>query len=90
MWSVCGYGKMLAMDGEWPTYDEVKCVDETIEIVVQVCGKIKAKLMVDAEISAEDAISMAKSEKTVEQLLGGKQIIKEIYVPKKLVNIVAK
>jgi leucyl-tRNA synthetase len=90
MWSVCGFGKMIALDGEWPTYDEAKCVDETIEIVVQICGKIKAKLMVAADADNDTVIAAAKSDDKVAAELEGKQIIKEICVPGKLVNIVAK
>ncbi len=90
MWEVCGYGKMMAQDGEWPTYDEAKCIDETIEIVVQINGKIRAKLNVPAEIEQADAIALAKADEKVAAELDGKNIIKEIYVKGKLVNIVAK
>ena len=79
---------MMALDGNWPTYDEAKCVDSEIEIVVQICGKIKAKLMVSATASKEEMLESAK--KAVENELDGKQIVKEIVVPGKLVNIVAK
>ncbi len=89
LWELAGFEGVLNKTC-WPKYDEAKCKDSKIEIVVQICGKIKAKLMVDAEISAEDAISLAKTDEKVKNELEGKQIIKEIYVPKKLVNIVAK
>ena len=90
MWETCGYGKMIAADGEWPTYDEAKCIDETIEIVVQINGKIRAKLNVPADIEQADAVSLAKADEKVAAELDGKNIIKEIYVKGKLVNIVAK
>ena len=90
MWEACGFGKMLAADGEWPTYDEAKCIDETIEIVVQINGKIRAKLNVAADIEQADAIAAAKADEKVAAELDGKNIIKEIYVKGKLVNIVAK
>ncbi|MBR5203418.1 MAG: leucine--tRNA ligase [Clostridia bacterium] len=90
MWEVCGYGKMMAADGEWPTYEEAKCIDETIEIVVQINGKIRAKLNVAADIEQADAIAAAKADEKVAAELDGKNIIKEIYVKGKLVNIVAK
>ncbi|MBQ3523716.1 MAG: leucine--tRNA ligase [Clostridia bacterium] len=90
MWETCGFGKMIAADGEWPTYDEAKCVDETIEIVVQINGKIRAKLNVPADIEQGDAIALAKADEKVAAELQGKNIIKEIYVKGKLVNIVAK
>ena len=90
LWEVCGFGKMMAEDGVWPTYDEAKCVDETIEIVVQINGKIRAKLNVAADIEQADAIEAAKADEKVAAELDGKNIIKEIYVKGKLVNIVAK
>ncbi len=90
MWEVCGFGKMMAADGQWPTYDEAKCIDETIEIVVQINGKIRAKLNVAADIEQADAIAAAKADEKVAAELNGKNIIKEIYVKGKLVNIVAK
>lgn len=90
MWSTLGYGEMLAKDAKWPTFDAAKCVDATVEIVVQICGKIRAKLNVPAEISAEDAIALAKEEERVAAEIAGKTIVKELYVKGKLVNIVAK
>lgn len=90
MWEKCGYGTMLAQDGEWPAYDEAKCVDDTIEIVVQINGKIRAKLNVAADIEQAEAVALAKTDEKVAAELNGKNIIKEIYVKGKLVNIVAK
>ena len=90
MWSTLGFGKMLASDGQWPTFDEAKCVDDSVEIVVQINGKIRAKLVVPVEISNDDAIALAKSDEKIAEELSGKNIIKEIYVKGKLVNIVAK
>ena len=46
MWETLGFGEMLAKDGVWPTFDAAKCVDASVEIVVQICGKIRAKLQV--------------------------------------------
>ena len=90
MWSELGFGEMLAKDGVWPTYDPAKCVDDSVEIVVQINGKIRAKLVVPVDISNEDAIKLAKSDEKIAEELSGKNIIKEIYVKGKLVNIVAK
>lgn len=90
MWSTLGYGEMLAKDASWPAYDPEKCVDSTIEIAVQVNGKLRGKLMVAADISAEDAIAAAKADEKVQSFLTDKNVVKEIYVPGKLVNIVAK
>ena len=75
---------------KWVTYDEEKCKESTVEIAVQINGKIKAKINVDAEISSEDAIALAKADEKVSGELNGKSVVKEIYVKGKLVNIVAK
>lgn len=90
MWSTLGYGEMLAKDASWPAYDPEKCVDSTIEIAVQVNGKLRGKLMVAADISAEDAIAAAKTDEKVQSFLTDKNVVKEIYVPGKLVNLVVK
>ena len=74
----------------WPQFDPACCKEETVEIAVQVCGKIRAKLMVDPEISAEDAVAAAKENERVAAELAGKTVLKEIYIKGKLVNIVAK
>lgn len=90
MWSTLGYGEMLAKDAVWPAYDPEKCVDSTIEIAVQVNGKLRGKLVVAADISAEDAIAAAKADEKVQSFLTDKNVVKEIYVPGKLVNLVVK
>ncbi len=90
MWTALGYGEMLAKDGKWPEYDEAKCVDSTVEIVVQINGKIRAKLNVPVDIEAGEAIATAKADEKIAAELQGKNVIKEIYVKGKLVNIVAK
>jgi len=90
MWQTLGYGEMLAADGKWPEYDEAKCIDATVEIVVQINGKIKTKINIPAEISNDEAIALAKADERIAAELDGKNIIKEIYVKGKLVNIVAK
>ncbi|MBR6619108.1 MAG: leucine--tRNA ligase [Clostridia bacterium] len=82
-------GGMLAC-GEWPTYDEAKCVENEIEIVVQINGKIRAKMMVATDIEAAAAIALAKADEKIAAEIAGKNIIKELYVKGKLVNIVAK
>ncbi len=90
MWANCGYGEMLAKDAKWPSFDEAKCVDSTVEIVVQINGKIRARLSVPADIESDEAIALAKKDEGIAAALEGKNIIKEIYVKGKLVNIVAK
>ena len=89
IWSVMNFGGQISGQS-WPTYDPAKCVDSMVEIAVQLAGKIKARIMVPTDITAADAIAAAKADPAVAPLLEGKTIIKEIYVPGKLVNIVAK
>ena len=89
MWEATGESGLCSLSA-WPEYDEAKTVDSTVEIVVQVNGKLKSRLNVAADISAADAIAAAKADAKIAAELEGKNIIKEIYVPKKLVNIVAK
>ncbi|MDE6665659.1 MAG: leucine--tRNA ligase [Ruminococcus sp.] len=82
-------GKILS-EQEWIKYDEKFCVDETIEIVVQVNGKLKAKLNIVPDSDKDSVIAMALADEKVKETIEGKNIIKQIYVPNKLVNIVAK
>jgi len=89
LWQQAGFKGMLN-EAEWPAYDESKCADSTVEIAVQVNGRIKARINVAADITAADAIAAAKRESAVAALTEGKSIVKELYVPKKLVNIVVK
>ncbi len=84
-----GANTLLACS-QWPAYDEAKCKDEEVEIVVQINGKIRAKLMVAADIEAADAIAAAKADEKIAEEISGKNIVKELYVKGKLVNIVAK
>ena len=84
-----GFGGMLN-EQNWPEYDELLCVDDTIEIVAQINGKVKAKLVVSVDENKDDVIAKVKSEPRIQNAISGKNIIKEIYVPGKLVNIVVK
>ena len=84
-----GFGGELNAQ-QWPSYDEAKCVDDMIQIAVQVNGKVRAKLEIQADLSQEEALRAARENDKVRELLSGKTIVKEIYVKGKLVNIVAK
>ncbi len=90
VWSQAGLGEGFVSIAPWPEYDESKCVDSTIEIVVQVNGKVRDKIKVAADIDQEGALSQAKASEKVQSFIEGKNIVKEIYVKGKLVNIVAK
>ena len=84
-----GFDTLLAVTA-WPTYEEAKCVDSEIEIAVQVNGKVRAKLMISAEATQEEALSAAKSDEKIAAEISGKTVIKELYVKGRLVNIVVK
>ena len=75
---------------EWVKYDEKLCIDSEIEVAVQVNGKIKAKVMVPAEAEQDKVLEIAKAAPDVAAAIDGKNIVKEIYVKGRLVNIVVK
>ena len=86
---VLGNREMLAR-AKWPEYDPAKCVDAAVEIVVQVSGKIKARLMIPTDSTEEAVKALVMADANVQAALAGKTVIKEIYVKGKLYNIVAK
>ena len=75
---------------EWVTYDEALCKDDTIEIVCQINGKVKSKLTIPTDAAKDDVIALAKADEAIVKATEGKNIVKEIYVPNKLVNLVVK
>lgn len=90
VWEACALGDGILAEAIWPEFDESKCVDDTVEIVVQVNGKIKSKLMIPSDAEQADAIALAKADEKVVEAIGSMNIVKEIYVKGKLVNIVVK
>jgi len=89
IWEQCGEKSLLSLS-DWPTYDASKTVDDTIEIAVQICGKLRATIQIPREADQTTAIAAAKADGKVQAALEGKTIVKEIYVPGRIVNIVAK
>ena len=89
IWENIG-GKGFLSLAPWPEWDEAKTVDDEIEIAVQIGGKLKGTILVPKDISKDDAIAAAKADPKIAPLLAGKSIVKEIYVPGRIVNIVAK
>ena len=83
------FGTVLS-EQSWVSYDPALCVDDTVEIVVQVNGKLKAKLNIAVDADKDSVIAQALADEKVKESTDGKNIIKQIYVPNKLVNIVAK
>ncbi|MBQ3904548.1 MAG: class I tRNA ligase family protein, partial [Eubacterium sp.] len=88
IWQNMSFGGMLN-EASWPTYDEAKTVDDTVEIVLQVMGKVRSRAVIPVDMPKDEVIALAKEDEKIKELIDGKQIKKEIYVPKKLVNIVA-
>ena len=89
MWETLNYGGTIN-DQNWPQYDEAKCVDNEIEIVVQVNGKIRARMKIANDEAQDSVISKAKADEKVAAEISGKTIVKELYVKGKLVNIVVR
>ena len=89
MWQLLG-GKGLASLATWPEYDESKTVDESVEIAVQVNGKLRSTIVIPADADKEQAVALARADEKVASMTDGKTTVKEIYVPGKLVNIVVK
>ncbi|MBR3144722.1 MAG: leucine--tRNA ligase [Clostridia bacterium] len=89
LWQTAGFEGMLN-ETAWPKFDESKTVDSVVEIPVQVNGKIRARISLPVDADDKTALDIAKSEKAVSDDLSGKNIIKEIYVKGRIINIVAK
>ena len=90
VWERQKLGAGLVCQQSWPSYDEARCAEETVEIAVQVNGKVRARLNVAADIAKDDALAAAEANEKIAAELSGKKLLKEIYVPGKLVNFVAK
>ena len=89
LWEKLGHNNTIAYE-DWPVYDESKIVDDTYELVVQVNGKVRGKIEVSLDLAKEEMERLAKEIPNVKAFTEGKEIVKVIIVPKKLVNIVVK
>ena len=89
MWQDLG-GKGLCSLAEWPVWDEAKTVDSTVEVAVQVNGKVRATIELPLNCPAADAIATAKANEKIVPFIEGKTVIKEISIPNKIINIVVK
>ena len=89
MWENMGNSTFVSLE-KWPEYDEAKTVENSIEIAVQINGKLRSTITIAKDSSKDDAISSAKADAKVAEAIDGKSIIKEIYVPGRIVNIVVK
>ena len=90
VWEACSLGEGIVAEQSWPEYDESKCVEDTIEIAVQVNGRIKAKINIAPDAEQGDVLAQAKADENVAKAVEGKNIVKEIYVKGRIVNIVVK
>ena len=89
LWTMIGKEGSV-FDISWPKYDEAALVQDEVEVIVQVNGKLRAKISMDANISKEDMEKIALENDKVQVAIEGKNIVKVIAVPKKLINIVVK
>ena len=87
LWSLLGHEHTLAYE-KWPEYDETLLIESSMEIPVQVMGKLRSKIEVSVDSSTESILEKAKSDPKIASVIAGKTIVKEIYVPGKMVNLV--
>ena len=89
LWQLLGHDATLSYE-QWPTYDESKLVDDEVEVAVQVAGKVRAKIIVAKDASKEEIEKVALADDKVQEYMAGKDLVKIIVIPGKLVNIVVK
>ncbi len=88
MWDVMNFGGMVNQ-AQWPEFDDAKTVENNVEIVLQIMGKVRSRIVVPVDMPKEKVLELAKTDEKIAAAIAGKEIKKEIYVPGKLVNIVA-
>ena len=89
MWELLG-GEGFASLAQWPEYDDAKTVDANVEIGIQINGKVKGTIVIPNNADKDFALELAKKDEKVASIIADKTIVKEIYVPNKIVNIVVK
>jgi leucyl-tRNA synthetase len=89
LWERAGYEGHIS-DQNWPLYDEAKTVEDTVEIAVQVNGKVRGRVVIAIDMEKDQVLALAKEDESVKRNIEGKSIVKEIYIPGRLVNIVVK
>ena len=87
LWEILGHSEDMVF-APWPEHDESKLIESTIEIVVSINGKVRDKITIAVDMPKDEVLALAKSTEKISELIKGKEIRKEIYVPRKLVNIV--
>ena len=86
---ILGHESTIAYES-WPTYDESKTADDSVEVVLQINGKLRGTIMLPVDCPKDDAIAAAKADERIAGAIEGKTIVKEIAVPNKIVNIVVR
>ena len=89
LWMQCGFGNNF-LNATWPSYDESKLVQDKVEIAVQVNSKIVARVDINPNDSQEDIINGVKVDRHIAPMLEGKNVLKEIYVPGRIINFIVK
>ncbi len=89
LWGMLGYKQNL-VEADWPVYDPNVASEEQITIVIQINGKVRSRIIVAADEEVEQIKIMALADEKIAGLIAGKDVLKEVYVPKKLLNIVVK
>ena len=89
IYSMLGYDTLVSL-AKWPEYDEAKTVDDTVEMPVQINGKVRSIITISNNADKDSVLNAAKSDEKIAQAIDGKTIVKEIVVPGKIINIVVK
>ena len=89
MWENLG-GKGFASMAQWPEYDESKTIDSTVELAVQINGKVRGKVTLPMNADKDTALAAVRADEKLFALMDGKTVVKEIVVPNKIINIVVK
>ena len=89
LWQRMGHTESLAY-AKWPTFDETALQEDDVEVVVQIMGKKRATVKVPVGASQDDVLNIVKAEPRAQDFIAGKDIVKVIYVPNRLINIVVK
>ncbi len=88
LWARLGHANSIFAEGRWPAFDERLAAEEEVELVVQVNGKLRARLTVPRGVTQADAVARAQREESVRKFVDGKDVRKVVYVPDRLVNLV--
>ena len=89
LWEACKFGGHLC-EQSWPSYDEDKTVEDVVEVPVQFNGKVRFKITLPREASQDEALGVLHGDENFLKQTEGKNVVKEIYVPGKILNVVVK